>query len=298
MSIFLAIFYGTYLLQIIQIGDGSKEWTPEWLQKLDHRFGDDGNFWISYEDLLRKYQVFDRTRLFGPEWRVAQTWAALTVPWNPDYHDTYFKLSIDNDGPVVIVLTQLDDRYFRGLAGQYHFDLAFRLHKAGHEDYLVRSQTPYRMKRSVNVELELDKGDYEVRVKIGATRDERLMTLDQVIRRCVKRRRDKLIKVGLAYDLAHSKAVEVESEDEKAAREAYEKAQKAAMAKELAEKILAEREEAHYLERKRHRRERDRLLTRREKIRLLKENTEHKGGKRVVSDADGQDPAVSLLTQN
>jgi hypothetical protein len=43
-------------------GDGSKEWTPEWLTKLNHRFGDDGAFWISYKDLLRKYQSFDRTR--------------------------------------------------------------------------------------------------------------------------------------------------------------------------------------------------------------------------------------------
>ena len=29
--------------------DGSEQWTPEWMHELNHRFGDDGMFWISYE---------------------------------------------------------------------------------------------------------------------------------------------------------------------------------------------------------------------------------------------------------
>ena len=92
------------------VGDGSKEWTPEWLEKLGHRFGDDGDFWIAYEDLLRKYQAFERTRLFGEEWSVTQIWTTLNVPWMVNYHDTYFSLSISKPGPVVLVLSQLDDR--------------------------------------------------------------------------------------------------------------------------------------------------------------------------------------------
>ena len=55
--------------QLINTGDGSKEWTPEWMTKLDHRFGDDGAFWMSYEDLLKKYSTFDRTRLFDDTWK-------------------------------------------------------------------------------------------------------------------------------------------------------------------------------------------------------------------------------------
>ena len=31
------------------------------------------------DDLLRKYMYFDRTRTFGPEWKIAQLWAALDV---------------------------------------------------------------------------------------------------------------------------------------------------------------------------------------------------------------------------
>lgn len=120
--------------------DGSKEWTAEWLQKLDHKFGDDGSFWISYDDLLKKYQAFDRTRLFDSTWKVASIWTTLDVPWTLDYHDTKFAFSILKAGPVVIVCSQLDERYFKGLEGQYRFELSFRLHKSGEEDYVVRSQ--------------------------------------------------------------------------------------------------------------------------------------------------------------
>lgn len=120
--------------------DGSKEWTAEWLQKLDHKFGDDGSFWISYDDLLKKYQAFDRTRLFDSSWKVASIWTTLNVPWQLDYHDTKFAFSLLKPGPVVIVCSQLDERYFKGLEGQYRFELSFRLHKSGEEDYVVRSQ--------------------------------------------------------------------------------------------------------------------------------------------------------------
>ncbi len=98
--------------------DGSKEWTPEWMVKLDHRFGNDGAFWISYEDLLRKYQTFDRTRLFDDSWKVTHHWATLRVPWTVEYHDTKFAFTIDKPASVVVVLNQLNTRYFKGLAGQ------------------------------------------------------------------------------------------------------------------------------------------------------------------------------------
>lgn len=142
--------------------DGSKEWTAEWLVKLNHRFGDDGAFWISYPDLLRKFQAFDRTRLFGDDWKITSLWTTLPISWTLDYHETLFSFSITKTRPVVIVLSQLDDRYYQGLEGQYRFTLNFRLHKAGQEDYVVRTISPYCQRRSVNVELELDAGDYTV----------------------------------------------------------------------------------------------------------------------------------------
>ncbi|PSR97055.1 hypothetical protein BD289DRAFT_125996 [Coniella lustricola] len=203
--------------------DGSKEWTADWLQKLDHQFGDDGSFWISYQDLLKKYQAFDRTRLFNPgEWTVASIWTTLNIPWIVDYHDTKFSFTLARAGPVVIVFSQLDERYFKGLQGQYRFELSFRVHKAGEEDYVVRSQNAYRMNRSANVELDLEAGEYVVVVKIDAQRREDLMPVEEVVRAYAKERPDKLFRIGRAYDVAHSKGKIIETPEEKQAREAYE----------------------------------------------------------------------------
>ena len=77
------------------------------MQKLKHTFGNDGVFWISYKDLLRHYQHFDRTRLFGPEWNVTQQWTSVNVPWSVDYLDTKFKFTLAKQTDVVIVLSQV-----------------------------------------------------------------------------------------------------------------------------------------------------------------------------------------------
>ncbi|KAK4195169.1 putative calpain-1 catalytic subunit [Triangularia verruculosa] len=207
--------------------DGSKEWTPEWLIKLNHKFGDDGSFWMSYKDLLRKYQRFERTRLFGPEWKITSIWTTLNVPWAPEYHHTKFAFNLERSGPVVIVLAQLDERYFRGLHGRYDFLLGFRVHKAGEEDYIVRCQASGRgMSRSISVELDLEAGEYTVLVRIESEKYSHLLEPEEVLRMNARDRRDKLLRIGLAYDLAHSKAKIAETEEEKAAREAYEKRQK------------------------------------------------------------------------
>jgi hypothetical protein len=198
--------------------DGSEEWTPEWMQKLNHRFGDDGVFWISYKDLLRHYQHFDRTRLFGPEWTVSQQWTSVNVPWSVDYLDTKFKIRLSRPSPVVIVLQQLDDRYFQGLEGQYEFSLQFRLHKDDEEDYIVRSNGAYYMKRSVSTELDLEAGNYTVLLKVKATRLPNPRPED-VIRATCTRRREKLLSIGLSYDLAHAKGQFREQQKEKALRE-------------------------------------------------------------------------------
>ncbi|KAI0891668.1 cysteine proteinase [Annulohypoxylon nitens] len=232
--------------------DGSKEWTAEWLLKLNHRFGDDGNFWISYDDLLRKYNSFDRTRLFGPEWKVTSLWTTLSIPWTLDYHETYFDFSLAKTGPVVIVLSQLDDRYYRGLEGQYRFELNFRLHKNGQEDYVVRSISPYCQNRSVNVELELEEGEYVVLLKIDATRYMDKLPIEEVVRNNARDRRDKLVAVGMSYDLAHSKGKVLETPEEKKARKEAEKRKKDKARQALKKKIMEARNRQHYLRVKDH----------------------------------------------
>ena len=192
--------------------DGSKEWTIETMQELGYRFGSDSVFWMSYKDVLRKYQFFDRTRLFHdqPDWHISQQWTSIDVPWRTDYQEK-FRITLTKDSPVVIVLSQLDDRYFKGLEGQYEYTLQFRLHESGSqdaEDYIVRSHGNYLMTRSVSVELKcLQQGTYSVFLKVFATRDLEKSPAEDVVKKLCHEKEDneKLLQVGHAYDVAHSK---------------------------------------------------------------------------------------------
>lgn len=192
--------------------DGSKEWTTEVQEELGHKFGSDSVFWISYEDMINKYTLLDRTRLFrDPDWRCCQRWIGADVPWKPDYHEK-FQIKLKEDSPLILKLTQLDDRYFKGLGGQYSFRLHFRLHALdddGGEDYIVRSHGSYLTDRSVSIELpDMPAGEYAVYVKIVGERSTSLRSVEEVVKRECQNRveNEKLASVGYAYDLAHSKA--------------------------------------------------------------------------------------------
>jgi hypothetical protein len=212
--------------------DGSKEWTPEVMKELGHTFGDDGLFWISYPDFLRYYPEIDRTRLFGDEWTVAQQWTAVNVPWTAEYLDTGFKVTLSKPGPVVLVLSQPDDRYFQGLTGRYLHQLHFRLYKEGEDTYLLRSMEDSGSNRSVKAESDLDPGTYIVLVKIAATRNETTDTPEEVIKKFRASQTDKLLAVGKSFDLTHSKGKLREKEQENEAkkkRDAKDKAHKELM---------------------------------------------------------------------
>ncbi|PQE10791.1 calpain family cysteine protease protein [Rutstroemia sp. NJR-2017a BBW] len=194
--------------------DGSKEFTPDAQKELNHKFGNDSVFWISYEDLLRKYQHFDRTRLFMdcPDWRLTQKWISVDVPWRSEFEQR-FTLTLQKESPVVLVMSQLDDRYFAGLCGQYQFRLQFRLHEIGsldEEDYIVRSHGNYLMNRSVVSELKsLPAGTYSVFLMVVAERNKDDLTVEDIVKAQLRRKEDndKLEQVGAAYDMAHGKAL-------------------------------------------------------------------------------------------
>lgn len=210
--------------------DGSKEFTPEAQKELNHKFGNDSVFWICFEDLLRKYQHFDRTRLFmdSPDWRITQKWLSVEVPWHAKFSDT-FRITLKKESPVVLVLSQLDDRYFEGLQGQYSFRLQFRLHQVdspGEEDFIVRSHGNYLMERSVVTELKsLGPGTYSIFIQVVADRDTISNSVEDVVMLECRRKvhNDKLAQVGAMYDLAHSRGA-VYTASKAAARVARDKA--------------------------------------------------------------------------
>ena len=275
--------------------DGSEQWTPEWMQLLGHKFGDDGMFWISYKDLLRRYQSFDRTRLFGPDWRIAQQWTELDVPWSADYNDTKFNITLTQRSPVVIVLSQLDDRYFTGMQGQYTFQLHFRLEKDGENDYIVRSHGNYSMHRSVSTDLELDAGTYSVLMKITARRWQEDSTPEDIIRNNVKYRQQKLIQIGRAYDLAHAKGDIRETEEEKVEHQKREEKKKAADKKKQREaKSKTKRKQWEYGKREK---AREKRYTQKREAYNRKKAEAQKAAEQTEGDATGDgataEPAVN-----
>ena len=206
--------------------DGSEQWTVEWMKELNHKFGDDGMFWISYDDVLQKYSEFERTRLFDESWTITQQWTTVDVPWSADYNDTKFTITLTKAGPIVIVLSQLDRRYFKGMEGQYTFQLHFRLDKDGEDDYIVRSHGNYSMTRSVSTDLELDPGTYSVLMRITAKREVALNTPVDILETSCTSRPNKLIQTGLSYDLAHAKGDIIETEEDKESQQKHAKQKK------------------------------------------------------------------------
>ena len=169
----------------------------------------------------------------------------VQVPWTADYNDTMFSVTLNKAGPIVLVLSQvsrralrtqidsdgirqLDDRYFKGLEGQYEFSLHFRLQKDGEPGYIVRSHGNYLMSRSVSTDLpELEAGTYSLLMKITAKRWGDLPRPEDTVRKYCRSNQEKLLQVGLAYDLAHARGQTWETDQEKVDREARQAKRKA-----------------------------------------------------------------------
>ncbi|KAH7072110.1 hypothetical protein BKA63DRAFT_62791 [Paraphoma chrysanthemicola] len=205
--------------------DGSSEWTPYWLEKLDHKFGDDGLFWMAYEDLLKRFDLLDRTRLFDQDWTVVQHWTSVSVAWVTGYLNTKFSVEIKKAGPTVFVLCQLDDRYFRGLEGKYDFDLHFVLQEQGAAagDHIVRARGAWFGNRSISAEVDLEVGTYEVLPKIVASRDAEAPEVQDVVTKVAERNPQKLRQIGLNYDIANAKGTVELTEEEKKKKEQKQK---------------------------------------------------------------------------
>ncbi|KAJ8088926.1 hypothetical protein PM082_014173 [Marasmius tenuissimus] len=153
--------------------DGSKEWTPEWLEvlpQLGHSFGDDGQFVMEYHDFLDCWDAVYRTRLFDPSWVMSSQWVQF-IPNRPllsawTYGDVSFTFSLPGPSLTCVVLSQLDTRYFEKISGCYNWRFQFILYKDGESDYIAESSHGRPFSRSVNLEMNLEAGDYVVHVRL------------------------------------------------------------------------------------------------------------------------------------
>lgn len=283
--------------------DGSKLWTPEMMMKLEHTFGDDGVFWISYKDFLKHFPSINRVRLFNKDWQVAQRWTSVNVPWTVDYLDTKFQFTITEKCPVVIVLTQPDDRYFYGLRGRFLYSLHFRVYKEGADDndrWIVRSMhnsgNETIFTRSVSAEIEdLEPGTYNVVFKVTAHRSKVSPTAEEAIMKFAVDRKDKLLHVGRRFDYAQSKG------NLKAMEEANRKRRKQDRREMMSNSYKRERK-VNQMEKERAKRRKKRIdeamkerrkeftEKQREKVRLRKERI---AAKRKIGSNDAQDEVAS-----
>ena len=74
------------------------------------------------------------------------------------------------------------------------------------------------MNRSATTELDLEAGQYLVMIKITASRDKSKTTPEEIVKKTCQTRPEKLMAVGLSYDLAHAKGHLKDSELERKER--------------------------------------------------------------------------------
>ncbi|RSL67178.1 hypothetical protein CEP54_003318 [Fusarium duplospermum] len=227
--------------------DGSKEWTAHMIKKLRYQFGDDGCWWMSYNDMLENFAWIDRTRVFDKRWTVAQQWTSVNVPWLTGYLKKKFIVEVKEEGIVVIALSQLDKRYFEGLQGQYKFILRFLLKSVDDATTICQARSiAGTSSRSISCEVELEPGTYEVIPSIVAQHEEWMPTVQKVVKIAADKKPRKLQQIGLLHDLAHAKGGIVDEDEairkkrENAKKEKLESSRK----RELAQKEEKEKDDA------------------------------------------------------
>ncbi|KAF7319811.1 Calpain catalytic domain-containing protein [Mycena kentingensis (nom. inval.)] len=153
----------------------SKDWTPEWmgaLPALGHVFGDPGKFIMEYKDFLLCFEQLDRTRLFDSSWTVRSEVVRVSHPRPfPDsglgYGDVCFTFTLSQTTTAIIVLSQLDVRYFKGICSPCYWTFDFVLYRRGDKYPLDMSPHSRYTSRSVSLEFgELEAGDYIVHCRL------------------------------------------------------------------------------------------------------------------------------------
>ncbi|KAM3078477.1 hypothetical protein ACMFMG_006356 [Clarireedia jacksonii] len=204
--------------------DGSKEWTSEAMQALGYESGDENVFWIPFENFLERFGMIWKTRIFSPEWMVAQLWTGVDVPWEGGNNSTHFTITLPVTSTTVIVISQLDTRYFGPLSGQYIFNLAFILHTSSSPLTSTTSQTrPSYQKiystpsgsRSTSTTVSLPAGIHTLTLQITSSRNQSLPKIETIVRENWLRRREKLVATALRHYFACARAGCYSAEEDK-----------------------------------------------------------------------------------
>lgn len=85
--------------------------------------------------------------------------------------------TISSRTSTVIVLSQLDTRYYRDVAGKATWTMDFTLVKEGEKEPLAESAHSEFFLRSVHLEIELEAGTYVVYVRLDRTLDKNEVSL-------------------------------------------------------------------------------------------------------------------------
>jgi len=104
-----------------RFSDGSSDWTPELVAKLNVKFEDDGTFWMCFEDFIAQYnnlmvlrllndefgKVWDKSSFYG-DWKKPNSGGCLNFP---TWHDNpQYLITVKDRSKVFLVLSQPDVR--------------------------------------------------------------------------------------------------------------------------------------------------------------------------------------------
>ncbi|KAJ7589467.1 cysteine proteinase [Mycena floridula] len=152
--------------------DGSKEWTTEWLARLpelNYSFDNDGQFVMEYKDWLNSWEQIDRVLLFDSSWTMSAHWLqvqARPLPSAWSFGDVSYTVSIPKTTTAIIVLSQIDTRYYDPISGRYLWTFDMKIFKKGSKEVFAESIMSHPGGRSVNLELQLEAGEYVIHVRL------------------------------------------------------------------------------------------------------------------------------------
>jgi hypothetical protein len=163
-----------------RFSDGSKEWTPDLIQEVGAKFGDDGTFYMCFEDFCRYWSYIDGVRLFNldNEWNT-KTLAGAWGLGEGGYHNSknpQYILHVESQSEVCLSLLQYDSRYVGdeketdAHIALYLLDYKGRPYDSSNPQLcdrtfdfspaLIVTKSKFRVARETIVEAKLDAGTY------------------------------------------------------------------------------------------------------------------------------------------